>query len=129
MTDKEYIEKMIDAFEKQGRFAIGDTDSCKCMYRTRDGLKCIVGQGIDDTFYRESLETSSVRNGSILAAINDSFNKAGGSGLLPQVLLQFLQEVHDSEYFRREVSFEKVVEIMREEVNKYYGGKINECNK
>lgn len=122
MTAKEYIEKMVDDFEIQGCFAIISPEVPKCMYRTKNGLKCIVGQGIDDTFYSEPLEQSSVESPNVFNAVKLSFIKAGGIGELPRNLLESLQEIHDSDYNRLEVLFESVVQQMRSNVSIWFGG-------
>lgn len=120
MTAREYIEKMVDAFEKQGFFSINNAR--KCMYRNKDGLKCVIGQGIDDVFYREPLEACSVASCNVFDAVKLSFAKAGGIGELPRNVLESLQAIHDSDYYQLEVSFESVVEQMRTNVSTWFGG-------
>jgi hypothetical protein len=123
MTAKEYIEKMIDNFERQGCFAIVSPEVPKCMYRTNNGLKCIIGQGINDTLYEESLENHCIKSDLVLHRINSSFIESGGNGTLPHALLESLQSIHDSEYHQERVKFEDVVTIMREVTATFLGGR------
>ena len=66
-------------------------DSKRCLYRSKDGLKCAVGCLLTDAVYSEFMEGTNVRD------IVDVLNASVGRDLTPEELdlLSGLQGVHD----------------------------------
>jgi hypothetical protein len=68
-----------------------------CMYRTPDGLKCLIGQCIPDEAYHPNMEGKGAANIRITTAVGVNFGDA-------HILLE-MQRIHDSVGFTSDADF------------------------
>lgn len=100
LTTQEIFEKSVIGVHKQGECSFY-MDSCR--YRTKKGLKCAVGQLIEDEYYLSGSEGNSVNDLSVLFQLKESGINMTYKRLN---LLTTLQVEHDD--FRHEARSKKV---------------------
>ena len=94
----EFMKTALDVFNKVSEHLLAQNEQAldgnwECVYRSDTGLKCAVGCLIDDEFYSEDLEYSSLSStGPVANALEKS-----GVVLTREILdlLQRLQKLHD----------------------------------
>ena len=94
----EFMKTALDVFNKVSEHLLAQNEQAldgnwECVYRSDTGLKCAVGCLIDDEFYSEDLEYSSLSStGPVANALEKS-----GVVMTREILdlLQRLQKLHD----------------------------------
>ena len=91
-TMKDLLEKAITGVIKQGKPSMSKFGGCG--YRGSNGTKCAVGMLIDEGFYHEDLEGSTVKNRQVILAVQET----NGVTLSEDdvAILDKLQNCHDT---------------------------------
>ena len=117
---KDAVIKAIKATIEQGSgsYRLSGEGPIRCMYRSPDGKKCILGQLIKDKYYSRKIEGCSVRDKSLTQVLNSSL----GFDIDEEQkgILGFLQYCHD-----RACDWENLGESFVEEFKRTTAHKID----
>ena len=95
MDMQELFNKAVGGIYNQGKPSYQPSmgsDAGVCMYRGPEGVKCAVGFIIDDEFYYERLEHSTVEAVEVTEAVNASIGR--GITESEKVMMMRIQNVH-----------------------------------
>ena len=117
----EFMKTALDVFNKVSEHLLAQNEQAldgnwECVYRSDTGLKCAVGCLIDDEFYSEDLEYSSL---SSTGPVADALVKSGVV-MTREILdlLTRLQKLHD---YKELESWEEELEKLK---RKFFGGGV-----